>query len=128
MNDSLFLEYLKNRDSLIVVFPNIPEGWRLQPTSFGLFKDNVCRGCLVIKRISPPYAIFEIELKKRYHVDCFAGDKKVCVLDYNNAVIKEIGKVEDIWSEDVNKLIQQGYEWLDKNYPDWKDPTKYWEE
>ena len=124
----LFREYLENRDNLTIVHPILPKGWELDKYGLGLLKGNVSRGCLIIKRISPPYAIFELYLRTRYHVDCFVGTKQVCVIDYDNSIVYEIGKVEDICSEECKRLIQQGKKWLDENYPDWQDPTKYWED
>ena len=128
-SDQDYLFYFENRESLIDVYPEVPEGWELDPVSFWLFKNKVPRGVLLIKEISPPYVIFVLDLFERYHVACLIGHpNKVCVLDYDNTIIKEIGIVEDAWSEECDKLEEQGYKWLDENYPDWRDPTKYWED
>lgn len=124
----LNLFYLENKKFLTDVYPEIPEGWIIDPVTLWLFKNNIPRGALVLKEISSPYAIFELEMFQRYHVECLVKRGKVCVLDYDDAIIKEIGIVEDVWSKECDNLIEQGYEWLDENYPEWRDPTKYWDE
>ena len=125
-SNNLFLFYLENKKNLIDVYPAFPEGWVLDSETHWLYKDGIIRGSIFLKSITPPHAIFELDRIRRYNVDCFVGTGQVCVLDYDKTIIKEIGKVENAWSEECERLIEQGYKWLDENYPEWKDPTKYW--
>lgn len=52
---------------------------------------------------------------------------KVHVKDADGTIIFDAGQCEKAYSDEYDKLMRTATEYLATNYPDWKDPTKYWD-
>lgn len=54
------------------------------------------------------------------------GPYIISVKDSDGNTIFTAGKCDKLFSDEYNKLIDQAKEFLHTNYPNWEDPTKYW--
>lgn len=51
----------------------------------------------------------------------------VSAKDADGTIIFTAGQCEDAFSQDCDDLMSKAEEYLNTNYPEWKDPTKYWD-
>ena len=73
-------------------------------------------------------------LFKRYNVtfrhlnlEALDTSVEVIVIDYDNNIIHRVGECKEICSDRYESLKKEAEAFLDSNYPDWKDPGKYWD-
>jgi hypothetical protein len=52
---------------------------------------------------------------------------KVSAKDADGTIIFEAGQCDKVYSEEYDNLMSKATEYLATNYPDWEDPTKYWD-
>ncbi len=45
----------------------------------------------------------------------------------NENIVYEAGQCEKSYGDDYFKLEKKAKEWLNTHYPEWEDPTKYWD-
>ncbi|OHB14666.1 MAG: hypothetical protein A2431_00455 [Candidatus Zambryskibacteria bacterium RIFOXYC1_FULL_39_10] len=117
----------------------LPTGWRKIPTDHSMWSKLVDDKSRVRARIFYKAAFYDrsanLSLSCRYQVSFDYGRSEKEGVGVTN--ITDGGKVifstepipvnrEKSWrtSEQTNKLA---VEWLDKNYPDWKNPGAYWD-
>lgn len=75
----------------------------------------------------------DLKLLTRYQVSSkrIANDRfspiLVYVCDSDGKQIKVIGLCGNYHSEDYDRLVEQAANYLDENFPNWKDPNMYWD-
>ena len=112
----------KDKDELMLC-----RDWRMIDPFMGILQyKGIYRGQFIINYDTTPWTIEGIEWITRYHVADFVASQMVCVVDHDNTIVKELGKAE-YGTQEYYKLYQKGYEFLDANYPDWKNPNAYWD-
>ena len=116
---------------------NLPNGWSMSSTSHNssvLFDDkNRKRGfsffafCAAAKKD-------RVELLTRYSVASkrLAENDRyspvlVYIADSDGKNIHDIGLCGTDNGEEYSQLLHQAEDYLDVNYPDWRNPNKYWD-
>ena len=73
-------------------------------------------------------------LSRRFHINYDSADPQkrqgpynVSVKDADDTIIFTAGKCEKTYSHEYEELMQLAKEYLRTNYPEWEDPTKYWD-
>lgn len=56
------------------------------------------------------------------------GPLQVLVRDFDGSVIYNAGQYFDIHSTESDIAFKKATDYLDANYPEWRDPTKYWDQ
>ena len=111
----------------------LPEGWHIvsnQTSSIVFDSKNRKR---IFSRINFFAKKNDVKLLTRYKVESkrLANDKfspiSVYVCDFDGNPIKDIGLCGTYHSEDYNRLVEQAENYLDENFPNWRDPDKYWD-
>ena len=74
-----------------------------------------------------------MRLSQRFHAtyDAESPEKRegpytVSVKDADGTILFTAGQCQKAYSDEFDKLMEQAEEFLHTNYPEWKDPTKYW--
>ena len=52
---------------------------------------------------------------------------KICAKDADGTVIFDAGQCKEYYADGYEDKMKKATEYLDTNYPDWNDPTKYWD-
>jgi len=75
-----------------------------------------------------------MNLSQRFHATYDAADPEtwkgpytISVKDADDSIIFTAGKCERTHSAEYEKLMEQAKDYLRTNYPEWEDPTKYWD-
>lgn len=116
----------------------LPDGWKLKADGGGYWTYLIDekgreRGCYFYKG-----AFYDrsghMHLSQRYHVTCDAIDPEkwegpytVSVKDADDTILFTAGECEKTYSDEYDELMNQAKEYLRTNYPEWEDPTKYWD-
>lgn len=73
-------------------------------------------------------------LSQRFRVTCVAADPEhygapftVSAKDADDTILFTAGQCKNAFSLECDELMSKAEEYLNTNYPDWKDPTKYWD-
>jgi hypothetical protein len=126
------------------IFQNVefPNGWKKEPTDHSMHSNLVddkgrIRGNIFYKAaFYDRSAHMNLKCRYNYEFDYEAEEKNGIITshakDYDGTVIfsteseiKKEGEARYTLSEKHNNIVK---EWLDKNYTDWKNPEKYWNE
>ena len=118
----------------------LPEGWKTVETpgssilwenlvdDKGRVRGNYCYKGAFYDR----YGV--MNLKSRYNStyeltkpNDWDSPVNVVVKDADGTIIFHVGQCEKMYSDKYFYLLKKGEEFLNSNYPDWKDPTKYWD-
>lgn len=111
----------------------LPEGWSTIPgqnSSMILDEKNRRRGLSSEGFFSVKN---DVKLLTRYRVESkrLANDKfspiLVYVCDFDGNRIKDIGLCGTYHSEDYNRLVNQAENYLDEFFPNWRNPSMYWD-
>lgn len=111
----------------------LPKGWSTIPgqnSSMILDSKNRSRvfssmGFFAVKN--------DVKFLTRYKVESerITNDKfspvSVYVADSDGNLIKKIGQCGTYYSEDYNRLVEKAENYLDENFPNWRDPSSYWD-
>lgn len=116
----------------------LPDGWKLKGDGGGYWTYIIDekgreRGSYFYKG-----AFYDrsghMNLSHRFRVTCDAADPEkwkgpytVSVKDADGTIIFTAGKCERTHSQEYNALMNQCTTYLRTNYPEWEDPTKYWD-
>lgn len=111
----------------------LPEGWHIVSNqTSSIILDNKNR-----RRIFSRMGFFskknDVKLLTRYRVDSkrIANDRfspiLVYVSDSDGNMVKGIDLCGTYHSEDYNQLVKKAENYLDENFPNWRDPDKYWD-
>ena len=126
-------------DDDVLCKANLPDGWKLKHEEgdgyWTTLIDEKCR-----KRGNSFYkgAFYDREglmnLHRRFHVsedvadlENWNGPYTISVKDADGTVLYTAGKCDKIYSKEYYELMTLAKEYLDTNYPEWKEPTKYWD-
>ena len=52
---------------------------------------------------------------------------EITVKDTDGSVIFKAGQCEEAYSKDFKRLLEEAKQYLFLTYPEWNDPTKYWD-
>ena len=129
--ENLGFKFLNEKtDSEKVQFP---VGWRKKRKTYALISivDEVhrLRGCMIEtsdKKTGEKIIMFKLYTYVYPSYFCTVDKINVCIRDGYGNIIKTIGECEKT-TEDFEVLWFEAIAWLNNNYPDWKNPTKYWE-
>lgn len=55
------------------------------------------------------------------------GPYTISVKDADGTILFTAGKCEKTYSKEYDELMDKAINYLRTNYPEWKDPTKYWD-
>ncbi len=118
----------------------LPEGWSTQetPGSSILWKNLVDNKGRVRGNYCYKGAFYDryghMSLSCRYnltyqHTDPnnYKSPINVVVIDADGSVMFNAGQCKKAYSEECDKLVEKAEEYLNSNYPEWEDATKYWE-
>ncbi len=103
----------------------LPKGWKLRKSKqehFIYFIDEKGR-----KR--GYFDSDHMRLVPKYFLDWYNPFYPVTVVvrDMDNHIYLLAGECEERYTEEFNQIISKAVDWLNSNYPEWKDPTKYWD-
>lgn len=111
----------------------LPKGWSTIPgqsSSMILDEKNRRRGLSSVGFFSIKN---DLKLLTRYRVESkrIVNDKfspiLIYVCDSDGNQIKGIGLCGTYNSEDYTRLVEQAENYLDENFPNWRDPSAYWD-
>lgn len=115
----------------------LPDGWTLESDgeycTYLVDEKNRKRGIYFYKG-----AFYDrsghMNLLKRFRVICddanpetYEGPYTISAKDVDGTILFTAGKCEELYSGEYYDLINLAEEYLDANYPEWEDPTKYWD-
>lgn len=76
----------------------------------------------------------QMSLSTRFHIESSPADKKhwmgpftIFVQDADGSVVFSAGKCRYFETDEYYQLIDEAKQYLHENYPDWENPTKYWD-
>ncbi len=76
----------------------------------------------------------EMSLTERFRIDYKRVDTenrespiKVYVIDTDKNIIFEAGQCEEPYSDEYYCLVDKATDYMNVNYPDWENPSKYWD-
>lgn len=128
----VFVDDPNNKGNYIVSFP---EGWseeynkRLEMYSF-FDEEKRYRGSMVY---FPHNGYAEISLTTYYDIQDVPVSKKCCEVyfgTYENKLYSAGVYKKEMYDKNrklVENLYTKAIQWADVNYPDWQDPTAYWD-
>lgn len=125
-------------DDDILCKATLPKGWKLKASENEYGTDLIDEKGR--KRGSSFYkgAFYDrnghMNLSQRFNIaynatnpEKWEGPYTVLVKDADGTILFTAGKYEKIYSDEYCALMDQAEEYLRTNYPEWKDPTKYWD-
>ena len=117
----------------------LPEGWKLDSTegehwTIIIDEKGRKRGCFFYKD-----AFYNssrdglMRLNQRFYITYDHIDRRnsnspiiVCVKDSEEKVLFNAGQCNEAYSDEYEELMNKATEYLEINYPEWQNPSKYW--
>lgn len=114
----------------------LPEGWKLEQTS--PYWNNL----IDEKDRKRGYSFYEnvlertgrMSLSRRFIISAVFTNSEdpqssitVSVKDFNGTIVFPAGECNEFFTPEYETLIQKCTQFLESNYPEWKDPDKYWD-
>lgn len=114
----------------------LPKGWKLKPNGFyyTIIIDEKNRKRVTFFCKSSSYDNRgHMNLSKRFSTAYKHTDPenqkspiKVFIEDADESIFFNVGQCKSEYSNEYEDLLSKATEYLDTNYPEWKNPTKYW--
>lgn len=115
----------------------LPKGWTIKPSagywSYLVDEKDRRRGSSFYKRTYFTHR-GNMHLVQRFHKDFEYDDPEsmnspvnVYVIDYDGTIVFRAGQAKEAYSKEFYELMNKANEYLIANYPDWNNPTKYWD-
>lgn len=117
----------------------LPKGWKKEFTTHSMWNNLVDDKGSIRAMIFYKAAFYDrdafVDFKTRYETDFKFLDEKHPERDWDSARIisvKDNRTGETLWASDKcfygdnDRVYQEAKDWLDKNFPDWKDINAYW--
>lgn len=116
----------------------LPDGWKLKADGGGYWtylidEKGRKRGSYFYKGAFYDRSGY-MNLSQRFYATYDAADPEnwegpftVLVKDADDTIIFTAGKCAKVHTDEYKKLMDKATDYLKTNYPDWEDPTKYWD-
>ncbi len=115
----------------------LPEGWTLKSDggywTYLIDEKGRERGSYFYKG-----ALYDrnghMNLTQRFHAtyehldpDDWKSPIKIFVKDTDGTILFEAGQCDEAYSDEYNELMSKATDYLNTNYPEWEDASKYWD-
>ena len=134
--ESIGFSFEEIEDDNVLTLATLPEGWTIKPGigywSYLIDEKGRNRGSIFYKTTFYDRK-GHMALRKRIHItyefleEVDSNPISVCALDERENIIYCAGRCEGLYTEDYYNLVNMVSEYLLVNYPEWENPTKYWD-